>query len=137
MVERAIWEVESLSRTLVHSVCEFHGIKIGASHLLRLWAVEYSSQLYNRFHKSSVDGRTPFERRKGKSYRRALPWLAEPVLYLKVASANRRKQKHEDRWETVIYVGLVERSNEVKLVRGDVGFKCNSIKHISFRPGCM
>ena len=47
VVERAIWEVESKTRTLVHAAQEFHGVKLPLTHPVRVWAVEYASQVIN------------------------------------------------------------------------------------------
>ena len=67
--------------------------------------------------------------RDGNQYRRALPSFAEPILYLRVARGKRRV-KHEDRWGFAIYVGLMERSNEVKVVVNSTGFKVNCIRRL-------
>ena len=56
---------------------------------------------------SSKDGRTAYELRKGRPYRRPLPPFGEAVMYLKVA-VNKRRRKYEDRFGTGIFVGLVQ-----------------------------
>ena len=129
LVERAIWDVEGLTRTLVCAAEAFHGVTLEPTHPVRLWAIEYAAQLYNRFAKSSEDGRTPYELRRGKPFRRRLPLFVEPVLYMKVAKGKRR-QKHEDRFETALYLGLIDRSNEVRLGNADGVFKALSLIHI-------
>ena len=49
VVERAIWDIESMTRTLVHAAQEFHDAKIEKStHPVRVFAVEYSAQPINR-----------------------------------------------------------------------------------------
>jgi hypothetical protein len=56
--------------------------------------------------------------RDGEQYRQALPSFAEPILC-------------EDRWDIVIYVGLMERSNKVKVVVNSTVFKVNCIRRLS------
>eukprot|EP00973_Karenia_brevis_P023772 3277965-Karenia_brevis.AAC.1 len=52
VVERSIWEVESLARTLVHSAEENHGVEFELRHPIREWAIECAGQLLNRGQKS-------------------------------------------------------------------------------------
>ena len=128
-VERAIWEVEGMARTLIFAAEEAHGVKTELDHPLRLWAIEYAGQLLSRCQRSTRDGRTAYELRKGRPYRRALPCFGEPVLYLKVAPGKRRR-KYEDRWETAVYVGLVDRSNEVRVCSPAGAFRVNNIRRL-------
>eukprot|EP00959_Pyramimonas_sp_CCMP1952_P134650 2817920-Pyramimonas_sp.AAC.1 len=79
VVERAIWEVESKTRTLVHAAQEFHGVKLLLPHPVRVWAVEHASQVINRGQKASKDGRAAYESRQGRPHRRKLPAFAEAV----------------------------------------------------------
>ena len=129
LAERAIWEVEGMTRTLVHSVEGLHKIELPVTHPARLWAIEYAAQLLCRFARSSSDGRTPYELRRGRAFKRALPAFCEPVLFLSVAK-NKRRQKHEDRWKTALYLGLVERSNELRVGNINGVFKVGSIKRL-------
>ena len=105
MVERAIWEIESMTRTLVHAAQDFHDVKLELTHPVRIFAVEYSAHLLNRAQRAVKDNRTAYELRKGRPYKRELPPFA--------VAEKRMRQKFEDRWNTGIYLGLVERSNMV------------------------
>ena len=78
-IERTIWEVEGLVRTLVHQVEAFHRCTIPMDHCIRLWAVEYAPQLLSRYQRAASDGQTAFELRRGRTWRRALPHFCEPV----------------------------------------------------------
>jgi len=129
MVERAIWEVESMARTLAHAAEELHGVKFNLMHPIRVFAVEYASQLLNRGQKAIKDNRTAYELRKGRPYKRKLPPYSEAVMFLKVA-LNKRRQKAEDRWATGIYLGLVERSNMVLVGTPEGIKKVNSAKRL-------
>ena len=112
-VERAIWEVQSMVRIFKHRLEEMHKIDIPQDHPILTWAVEYAGQMLTRGQISKVDGLTGYERRKGKPYRRALPEFGEAIMYMPVKG--NKKNKLEDRFVSGIYVGLVERSNEIRV----------------------
>eukprot|EP00971_Amphidinium_carterae_P260038 5159390-Amphidinium_carterae.1 len=63
IVERAIWEVESMARTLMFAAFELHDAKFPLDQPLRVYAVEYGAQLLNRGQRSVKDGRTAYELR--------------------------------------------------------------------------
>ena len=68
VVERAIWEIESMTRTLVHAAQEFHDAKLELTHPVRVFAVEYSARLINRAQRAGKDNRTAYELRKGRPH---------------------------------------------------------------------
>ena len=72
-IERANFEIASKVRTLRFHAEELHKVKLGTSHPLLAWAVEYAPNIPERSHRSAIDGKTAYERRKGKSYKRSLP----------------------------------------------------------------
>ena len=129
VVERAIWEIESMTRTLVHAAQNFHDVKLELTHPVRIFAVEYSAQFLNRAQRAVKDNRTAYELRKGRPYKRKLPPFAEAVMYLRVAE-KRMRQKFEDRWNTGIYLCLVERSNMVLVGTPNGVVKVNCIKRL-------
>ena len=120
VVERAIWEIESMTRTLVHAAQDFHDVKLELTHPVRIFAVDQ---------RAVKDNRTAYEPRKGRPYKRKLPPFAEAVMYLRVAE-KRMRQKFEDRWNTGIYLGLVERSNMVLVGTPNGVVKVNCIKRL-------
>ena len=129
VVERAIWEIQSTARTLVHACLEHHRVQVPLKHPLRIYAVEYAGQLLNRSQRAAKDNRTAYEIRKGKPYRRKLPPFGEAVMYMPVSTV-RRRRKFEDRWETGIYLGLVERSNMLLVGTTRGVFKVNCVKRL-------
>ena len=50
-------------------------------------------------------------------------------MYLKVA-INKRRRKYDDRFGTGIFVGLIERSNELRLLTPKGVIKVNSVKRL-------
>ena len=100
------------------SVEELHDVKLPANHPLLVWAVEYASQVTNRAHRYAGDGRTAFELRRGKAYRRALPVFGEKVAAMVLG---KKKQKAEYRTFEAIFVGLVERSDMLVVMDPEKG----------------
>ena len=47
-----------------------------------VWAVRYAGQMLARSQRSTLDGKTAYELRKGKPYRRQLPPFGEAVAYM-------------------------------------------------------
>jgi len=78
---------------------------------------------------SADDGKTSYERRKGKPYKRALPGFGEMVMYMTVADG-RRRQKAEDRFFSGIFVDIVSRSDEVVIATPEGCSKVNVIRRL-------
>ena len=73
IVERAIWEVQSTARTLVHACQEHHRLKLPLSRTVRIYAIEHAAQLLNSSQKAANGNRTAYELRWRTPYRRKLP----------------------------------------------------------------
>ncbi|CAK0909302.1 unnamed protein product, partial [Prorocentrum cordatum] len=126
-IERAIWEVQSLARVLVHRAVELHKSKFHAAHPLVVWALRYSLQLLNRFQRSGDDGRAAFARRKGRPCRRRVPEFCELVIFLTVADGKHRRELDE-RFHAGMCVGLLDRADEVIVLTKDGDFEANAIR---------
>ena len=125
----SIWEVEAQARVIVHYASELHNTTFPVSHPVRVWAVQYAGQLLSRGQAAADDGKTAYERRKGKPYKRRLPAFGEIVMFLTVAEGKRR-QKFEDRFIPGLFVGLVDRSDEVVVLTSKGAFKVNTIRRL-------
>ena len=80
IVERAIQSVEHQVKVLKSAVESRWGVKIGARHSIVPWLVEYAAVLLNRF-EVGRDGRTAFERSKGRKARTLGLEFGEAVLW--------------------------------------------------------
>ena len=73
--------------------------------------VTYGAMLHNICHVTS-DGKTPWEKRKGRRFGRDLPEFAEIVMYLRPNSLGRDRAK--SRWEAHgVFVGIMVESLEL------------------------
>ena len=70
------------------------------------------------------DGRTPYERRKGRRFKRELPEFGECIRYLKPESVG--KDKADSRWESGIYAGLRIESGELFVMTNEGVIKVRS-----------
>ena len=115
VVEQAVGAIEAKTRTLKFATEEMHGVKLEPNSPVLTWAVSYAGQMVSRAHRYSSDGRTAYELRKGKPYKRRLPVFGEKVLAM---SLGKRRLKSEYRTFEAIYLGLAERSD--MLIVGNV-----------------
>ena len=80
VIERSVWEMQSTTRALVAYAEWVHGTMYAPGSAVLTWDVEFSEQVVSRFHRSVSDGKTAYERRKLKSYRKALVPFGELVM---------------------------------------------------------
>ena len=71
-VERCVWEMQSTTRATVAYAEWVHDTVCEPSSAILAWAVEFSGQVVSRFQGSVSDGKTAYERRMQKNYRKAL-----------------------------------------------------------------
>ena len=115
MIERAFQSVSGQTRVLLSALEEKWGCSIPYDHPLICYIVEYAGVLLNRF-EVGVDGRTAYERNKGKKATTLGIGIGEAVLW-------RRKKvggalgKLTSLWEDGIFLGVMGKSGE--LIVGD------------------
>ncbi len=80
IAERAVQSVESQVRTLMLALQKRLEVKIPVTHKIVTWMVEHAADLLNKYHVGS-DGRTAFERVKGKKYRGETVEFGRKILY--------------------------------------------------------
>jgi len=128
--EIAVKQVEEKVRTLKYGVEMMHGVKLPDDHPVLKWAVRYAGQIMSRAHRYEVDGRTAYELRKGKSYKRKLPIFGEKVSAM---TLGKRRMRSEYRCFDAIFLGLVARSDMLLVGNQDGCFKVACVKRMS--PG--
>ena len=93
-----------------------HGTVFEPGSAILTWAVEFSGQVVSRFQRSVSDGKTAYERRKLKSYRKALVPFGD---------------KGEVRNCVGIMLGLVDRSDEVVIGTTERLVKARTVHRMS------
>ena len=126
-VEGACGRVKALVRTLKLAAEILHNTTIPKDHPMLTWAVSFAGAALSRFAKGP-DGFTAWYRLKQKPYRKALPMWSEKVLYL---PAGKRKSKITDKWLPGVFLGVIDRSDELQMGTPDGVVKARSYKRLS------
>ena len=124
VIERSVWEMQSTTRALVAYAEWVHGTVFEPGSAILTWAVEFSGQVVSRFQRSVSDGKTAYERRKLKSYRKAHVPFGELVMFMPI---EKPKDKGEVRNCAGIMMVLVERSGEVVIGTTDRKVKARTV----------
>ena len=111
-IERAIQTVQGQVRTIKLSVQKRYGCNIREDHPIWPWLVMYSALLLN-ICVVGDDGRTAYERRKGRKFKRQLPEFGECIRYLRPESVG--VDKSDPRWEEGVFAGPRIESGEIYL----------------------
>jgi hypothetical protein len=78
LAEMAVREVKGVVRSLRWALEELHGVKIENSSAVLPWLARHAGSMISRTRRGA-DGRTAFELRKGRGYKRRLPPFGEKV----------------------------------------------------------
>ena len=111
VVEKAVQAVEQYLRTTKSQLDERYGVKIATGHPILTWLCEYCTHLLNRL-EVSKDGKTAYERCKGKKAKVLGFEFGETVLWKKRPPAT-RLQKMNSQWELGIFLGVRRESGEL------------------------
>ena len=80
VAERAVQSVECQARTVLIALQKRLEVKVPVTHTIVTWLVEHAADLLNKF-AVGPDGRTAFERIKGKTYRGEVVEFGRKILY--------------------------------------------------------
>ena len=125
--ERAVQAVQEHVRVLKHGLEQRLGIKIKASHPVLSWIVEHAADLLSKY-QAGDDGRTPYERLKGKRFSGTEVEFGEKIHHkYRKAVMN---HKLEPRWGEGFYLGKLWRTGEA-IVGTEAGVvKAGTIKRV-------
>jgi hypothetical protein len=107
-VERAIREIQGQIRTMKIALESRIGKTIESTWNILPWMVTQAAALLSRIQKGA-DGRTAYERWKGKKYTRQMIEFGEEIL---ARTAEKPSDKMEARWKNAVFLGMTERSSE-------------------------
>ena len=107
-IEECVRSIKAKSRTLKFACEELYGAKISSEHAVLPWLVRHASACL-AYGQHGPHGRTPYERKKQKSFRLSLPCFGEKVMHFR----GPKQSGLEDRWKNGVLVGLIRRSQEL------------------------
>lgn len=113
-IEVAIRELEKMIRILKDAMEARMGRAVEHTHPVLTWLPAHAAFIITRF-AVSKDGKTAFERSRGKPYRRELLPFGERALFMPIKRGT-HMNKMDSRWSTGRFVGCVPRTNEVLMM---------------------
>ena len=128
-VERAVRSAQEQVRVLKSALDARYGKKVPGDHAVLPWLMDYSGILLTRFRVGS-DGKTAYQRVKGKPFKLALPEFGENVLFMLPRTKTEKKHKMDPKFETGIYVGLRQNSNELYVGNDKGVIKVRTIRRL-------
>ena len=114
VVVRSVWDMQSTARSLMAYAEGVQNTTFEPGSAILAWAVEYAAQVVSRFQRSVSDGKTACERRKQKSYRKALIPFGKLVMFMPI---EKPKDKGEVRYRVDIMLGVVDSLTKLSLER--------------------
>ena len=126
--EAAVRELSGMIRTLKDSIETKTGEKIEKKSAMMAWIVEHSGNMITRY-RVGKDGRTAYQRLKGKApSNKTLP-LGEKVLYLPLKSAG-KQNKLAPKFKYGIFVGVNPRTSESLIANSSGVFRARTVKRL-------
>jgi hypothetical protein len=125
LAERAVQSIIGLVRTMKNALENRTGLKFNCDHPVIPWIVEHSCDVYNKFHVGS-DGKTPYERWKGKPWNKDTLEFGELVHYKFPKKSSRGKL--DDRWAEGIFLGYKWRTQEAMIAVDHGVLKAGTIR---------
>ena len=126
IIERAIKEVEARVRCMKSALDERLGSDLSAKSNVLPWMVEYASVLINRY-LVGRDGKTAYERAKGKSSKMLGFEFAEMVHFRRAPTPG-RLGKLDTLWHHGVFVGYRSISGEYMIVTDDGAYKTRTMR---------
>ena len=128
-IERAVKEVEYQLKTMKSALDDRVGTNIGATSDIIPWMIEYSSVVINRY-LVSKDGRTAYERAKGKASKMLGFEFAEAVMFRRLPTPG-RLGKLESLWENGTFIGYRSTSGEYMIANGNGIYKARTVRRVT------
>jgi len=115
LAEHAVREIKAKTRSLAHALFRFLGIKLPTSHPTLTWLVAWAAMTIN-MGRRGLDGKTPWERRFGKTCRRFVADFGEKLLYL---PTGKRRSLLDERFQYGIFLGVAMQSSDIIVGKPD------------------
>jgi len=109
MIERGIQSIEGIVRTMKIALEKRLNRKINCTHPVMSWLIEHGAETLNRY-TVGKDGRTPYERMKGKRYKGEMLEFGQKILHRYPGKSEGGSMQH--RWEEGIWLGKRTLSDE-------------------------
>ena len=119
-IEEAGKTIRGFVRVMKSQIEEKAGIKIEGKDIITQWMIRWAAMIPSRF-LVGKDGKTAFERRRGRRCDIPTEILGEKVWYRELSTKTERKDKLETQWKEGLWLGHSRNSNEIYIgTRGGV-----------------
>ena len=129
LAENAVKESARMIRTLKDQVEGKIGEQLREDEVLMTWIVDYAGMLITRVKKGS-DGKTAYQRLKGKSPGKQVAMIGERVLYMPIRKSSSRLNKLEPKFKYGIWLGVSGRTSESLIGASDGVFKARVVRRL-------
>ena len=111
-IENANRLMQGQVRTMFDALKTRYGFDIDTKHPALKWLIQHAGAIITRF-MTGVDGKTAWERERGKKYRRQLPEFGECVHYMPIRRSGSKLMKLAPRLQNGIFLGIRESNDEL------------------------
>ena len=112
VVEEAGKTIREFTRALKEQTEDKAGIKLECEDVVVLWMVRWAAMMCSRY-LVGKDGRTAYERRRGRSCKDKVAMFAEKVWYKQIRKNRDRSNKFESEWKEGVWLGRSRNTNEI------------------------
>ena len=126
-IEEAGKTVREYARVLKEHVEDKAQIQLASTDVLVMWMIRWSAMLLSRY-SVGKDGKTPYERRRGRKCNIPVVVFGEKVYYKELRQNKDHKDKLQSEWFTGIWLGHARSSNEHLIGTKSGAIKAYAIK---------
>ena len=111
-VEEAGKTIRGIAKTFKEMIEEKIGAEIPVEGVIMQWLIRWAAMLHSRF-KIGEDGKTAYERQKGRKCNEEVIPFGETVMYKRLKGSGEKKKVMENNWLEGLWLGHSRTSNEV------------------------
>ena len=130
VIENGVRTAEGMVRTLKCSLEARAGIDIEPENDILKWLVEWAAYVHSRFCVGK-DGRTPFERWRGRKCKRPVCEFGETVLFMPLKGA--RGGKLDPKFEYGVFLGVIPETGETLVGTAQGVIKTRTLRRLQER----
>ena len=129
VVEEAGKTVRGLVKVMKDQMEDKAQVKIGESDEIMHWLVRWAAMVHSRFQKGT-DGKTAYERQKGRKCKTEAVPFGEKVMYKKLKESGEKKKVLEDKWDEGVWLGHSRHSPEIMIGTRDGVVRAWAVKRL-------
>jgi hypothetical protein len=129
IAERAVQALGEQVRVMRSALRHRVGRVFSAGHPVTMWLVEHAADVMTKY-QVGKDGKTAYERIKGKAYKKEMVEFGEVVHY-RLGKRIGKMEKLEVRWGRGVFLGVIWRTGEALIGTSEEVVKASCVKRMS------